>query len=174
MYALFNLGRDDHMKRSFVLAGGAIAALCLLLAPVQVQAQSFTASLQGTVKDSTGAVVQGGGGQCDQVFPGSQPCWTSFHAHEQLFLLGYEPPERFSGDGQDRSQLQREEQDFLPREPGQAEQRIAQSVGRGELDESHRQHRNDQHQQSRIRLYPHDQSYHSAKHAVGLVSPVWI
>ena len=47
------------MKRSFVLAGGAIAALCLLLAPVQVQAQSFTASLQGTVKDSTGAVVQG-------------------------------------------------------------------------------------------------------------------
>src|SRR5258706_8075585 len=49
----------DHMKRSFVLAGGAIAALCLLLAPVQVQAQSFTASLQGTVKDSTGAVVQG-------------------------------------------------------------------------------------------------------------------
>src|SRR5216110_2551217 len=59
VYALFNLGRDDHMKRSFVLAGGAIAALCLLLAPVQVQAQSFTASLQGTVKDSTGAVVQG-------------------------------------------------------------------------------------------------------------------
>src|SRR5437773_12268947 len=47
------------MKRSFVLAGGAIAVLCLLLAPVQVQAQSFTASLQGTVKDSTGAVVQG-------------------------------------------------------------------------------------------------------------------
>src|SRR5215475_3430298 len=47
----------DHMMRSFALAGGAIAALCLLLAPVQVQAQSFTASLQGTVKDSTGAVV---------------------------------------------------------------------------------------------------------------------
>ena len=59
VYALSNLGRDDHMKLSLVLTGGAIAALCLLLAPVQVHAQSFTASLQGTVKDSTGAVVQG-------------------------------------------------------------------------------------------------------------------
>src|ERR1051325_8411327 len=35
-----------------------VLALCLL-APISVHAQSFTASLQGAVKDATGAIVPG-------------------------------------------------------------------------------------------------------------------